>query len=80
MTIRTIIADVASAIAHIVGRVQMAARADAACAWCFAHNGLHRQGMKLLPVQVPFHRYDGCDLTRAPFPGYAATRTGRRSC
>ncbi|MGV6871248.1 hypothetical protein ACUSIJ_00940 [Pseudochelatococcus sp. B33] len=84
MTIRTIIAEAANAVVRLAGRVQRAARVDAVGAngriWELAPVMAHRGWPKHLPVSVSLDRYDGRDLTRAPFPVYAATRTGRRSC
>lgn len=88
MTIRTIITDAANAIARIAGRAQLAARVDATCAnaiRCLAPLMVHPLMVQLgqpkhLPVPVSQDRDGMRDLTRAPFPGYAATRTGRRSC
>lgn len=80
MTIRTIIAAVTAAVARIAGIVQEAATVDAGRVQGLVPVMVHRGWRKRLPVQVSLDRYEGCDLTRAPFPVYAATRTGRRSC
>lgn len=80
MTIRTIIAAATAAVARIAGIVQEAATVDAGRAQGLVPVMVHRGWPKHLPVQVSLDRYDGRDLTRAPFPVYAATRTGRRSC
>lgn len=88
MTIRTIITAAAQAvvpaIARIAGRVQLAARVDAAREWCFelylAPLLMYRGHPKHLPVAVSLDQNSGRGLTRAPFPVYAAAPTGRRSC